>query len=159
MGYTTEFYGEISIEPPLNQQEIEFLEKFNNTRRMKRKKGPYYVDGTGYAGQDHEPDIIDYNEPPEEQPNLWCQWTPNKDGSAIEWDEGEKFYDAAEWMQYLIDHFVGSSPLAKQELPFLQPHVLNGEIEAKGDDRDDHWLLIVGNNLVSTKQGRVVYDE
>ena len=38
MGNTTEFSGQINIEPPLNEQEIEFLNKFANTRRMHRKQ-------------------------------------------------------------------------------------------------------------------------
>ena len=61
MGYTTEFSGSVKIEPPLNEEEIAFLNKFSDTRRMNRRKGPYYVDNAGMAGQDREPDIIDYN--------------------------------------------------------------------------------------------------
>ena len=68
MGYTTDFMGQVSIDPPLNKKEVKFLQKFNKTRRMLRKKGPYYVNNKGFAGQDNEPDIIDYNSPPEGQP-------------------------------------------------------------------------------------------
>ncbi len=56
MGYTTEFAGHITITPPLNAEEIAYLTKFANTRRMARTKGPYYVDNPGFAGQDHEAD-------------------------------------------------------------------------------------------------------
>ena len=41
-----------------------------------------------------------------EQPGLWCQWVPSSDGTEIAWDEGEKFYNYEEWMQYLLDHFL-----------------------------------------------------
>jgi len=136
MGYTTEFEGMVKIEPPLNEQERKFLEKFSDTRRMNRKKGPYYVDNTGLSGQDDEPDIIDYNEPPKGQPGLWCQWVPTKDGQYIVWDGGEKFYHSPEWMEYLIKHFIGTNPIAK------------GEIKARGEDMDDRWNLVVIDNKV-----------
>lgn len=151
MGYTTEFQGSIKVEPPLNSQEINFLKKFSGTRRMNRANGPYYVDGTGFAGQGRDPDIIDFNVPPAGQPGLWCQWVPTEDGTAIEWDGGEKFYDAKDWMQYIIDHFIGSAPVAEAVFPFLQGHTCNGEIKAQGEEMDDRWKLIVQNNVVSSQ--------
>ena len=151
MGYTTDFDGQIDIVPALNEQEREFLTKFAETRRMDRENGPYFVDGTGGFGQGNDPDIRSHNSPPEGQPALWCQWTPNEDGDAIVWDEGEKFYESAEWMVYLIQHFLGTNPLAKSDLPFLQGHTLNGTISAQGEDPDDMWLLHVRDNTVSTE--------
>ena len=154
MGYTTEFDGQVKITPPLNKQEIDFLEKFSDSRRMERTKGPYYM-GSGIAGQDREEDIINYNSPPKGQPGLWCQWIPSADGSAIEWNGAEKFYSSEGWMQYLIEHFIGSNPIAKQVDPeqfsFLQSHTLNGKIGAQGDDHEDKWTLIVTDNTVTTR--------
>lgn len=158
MGYTTYFDGQIKVDPPLSQDEIQYLRKFASTRRMNRKNGPYFVDGTGFMGQNEDPDVIDSNHPPEGQPNLWCQWVPTDDGTAIEWDEQEKFYDADKWMEYLIDHFIGSNPIAKDVLPFLQGHVCNGQITATGEDGDDHWLLCVTDNEVTVRVGRIVYE-
>ena len=152
MGYTTEFKGQIKIEPSLNAQEIDFLRKFSGTRRMNRKNGPYFVNGTEFAGQGRDTDIIDYNEPPEGQPSLWCQWVPTKDGQYIEWDGGEKFYHADDWMEYIIQHFIGAKPLAKEHLPFLQGHSCNGKIKAQGEDMDDRWLLNVEDNKVVVKR-------
>lgn len=40
------------------------------------------------------------------------------DGTAIQWDGGEKFYASSEWMQYLIKHFFGFNAIAKHD--FLQ---------------------------------------
>lgn len=147
MGYTTDFSGQVKVDPPLNQAEIEYLKKFSYTRRMKRGNGPYFVDDTG----SHGADVTDYNSPPAGQPGLWCQWRPTDDGSAIEWDEGEKFYSAVEWMEYLIEHFLKPGAIAAAELSFLQAnHVLNGTIKAQGEDMDDRWKLVVANNVVST---------
>lgn len=151
MGYTTTFQGQIDIVPPLNQEEIDYLKKFSNSRRMLCDQGPYFVDRGGYCGQDAGPDVIDYNRPPTGQPGLWCKWEPTEDGTAIEWNGAEKFYDSAEWMQYLIDHFLKPGAEAKDALPFLQAnHVCIGAIKAQGEDMDDRWKLIVDNNVVTT---------
>jgi hypothetical protein len=160
MGYTTIFDGQISVEPPLNPEEITYLNKFADTRRMACEQGPYYIDRGGFCGENpNYPGIFNYNTPPEGRPSLWCDWVPTEDGGAIEWNGAEKFHDADEWMQYLIDHFIGSSPHAKAVLPFLQGHTLNGEIDACGDDPEDRWKLIVEDNRVFIGKGSIVYGE
>lgn len=149
MGYTTDFTGSIAISPPLNAEEIAFLKKFNHTRRMDRELGPYFVDGTEEFGQGKDRDIRDYNRPPQGQPGLWCQWTPTDDGTAIEWDGGEKFYESVAWMEYLIEHFLKPGAIAAEKLPFLQAnHILNGTITAQGEDISDRWVLEVADNEV-----------
>ncbi len=156
MGYTTDFEGRIEIEPALNEIEITYLNRFSETRRMDREKGPYFVGGDGYAGQGDGPDeVYNHNNPHHSQPGLWCQWVPTDDGTALVWNGHEKFYEAAEWMQYLMDHFVGYTPAAITELreltdvgDFLQGHTCNGAIAAQGEDPSDVWLLIVKDNQV-----------
>lgn len=150
MGYQTEFEGHVTISPPLNVEEIEFLKKFADSRRMKRTGGPYFVDGEGFMGQGDGTDtVLDHNNPPEGQPGLWCKWEPSSDGHCIEWNEAEKFYDAEKWMKYLIKHFLQPGALAKDTLPFLQAnHTVNGVIEAQGEDKDDRWDLVVRDNRV-----------
>lgn len=146
MGYHTEFSGSIQIEPPLSPERIEFLTKFNQTRRMHRKNGPHFVDGTGYMGQGSDQDVIDYNSPDPSQPGLWCQWVPTPDGTAIEWDGGEKFYEAAAWMKYIINHYIAP-----------QGHVCNGVIDAQGEYSTDMWQLHVVDNVVTTKSAVIGY--
>lgn len=155
MGYTTDFRGSIKVEPPLSAAEVAYLNKFSGTRRMNCTQGPYYVDRGGVAGQGEgsfgmgsNPDVIDHNGPPEGQPGLWCQWVATEDGTAIEWDGGEKFYDSAEWMKYIITHFLGSDPIAKKKLPFITGHTLDGTIEAQGEEATDRWDLHVKDNKV-----------
>lgn len=160
MGYTTEFDGQISVEPPLNKDEVLFMNKFSGTRRMLCKQGPYYVDRGGMMGQDASDNgIIDYNTPPEGQPGLWCKWCATEDGKYIEWNGSEKFYCSDNWMKYIIDHFLRENPIAKEDLPFLQGHILNGEIIAQGKDWDDRWKLVVEENKVRVINGKFVFDE
>ena len=174
MGYTTTFEGRIKVDPPLNKQEIEYLKRFRNTCRETRIPSEYYVDRSyPLEGSriiplrkrisdwhrellrlpindrlDASPDIVDRNNPPPGQPSKWCQWVPTADGNYIEWDKMEKFNFPLDWMQYLIDHFLGDNPKAKPYLSFLQGHTLNGEMNAEGEADDDRWILRVVDNKV-----------
>lgn len=162
MGYTTDFDGCVTVSPPLSAEEVEYLNKFSETRRMDREKGPYYVDNAGQFGQDRENDIRDYNRPPSCQPGLWCQWVVSEDGSEISWNGCEKFYDAEDWMAYIIEHFVGSNPVAKQVDPsrfaFLQGHTVEGDIFASGEESGDLWKIEVRDNVVTRVEGHVTFE-
>ena len=80
-------------------------------------------------------------------PGVWCQWIPCDEGAGIEWDGVEKFYNYIEWLDYLIDHF-------------LKPwgYVLNGEVEWQGEERNDLGRIVVRDNAVVVKCGKVVYE-
>lgn len=151
MGYSTEFRGQIEVSPPLSKKEREYLLAFNRTRHCRKDGSPYAVDPPSkkkaqLIGIPYEsPEEMDHNRAASGQPGLWCHWIPNQDGTAIVWDGGEKFYDSLEWMQYLIDHFIGPNPIARKELKFIQPHTLKGIILAQGDNMLDRWELVVEN--------------
>ena len=168
MGYSTHFAGEFLVTPTLEPAHIEYLKKFNETRRMKRdekiaetlpdpvreavglpvgEQGAYFVGGVGFMGQESDASTKDYNCSPTEQPGLWCQWVPTDDGDSIVWDEGEKFYEYVEWIEYLIEHFLG---------PW--GYKLNGSVEWEGDERGDLGLIVIKDNEVDVKYGRIVYD-
>ena len=148
MGYTTDFNGGFGITPTLSPAMRKFLMKFNEVRHMKRRlperqhgvEGEFFVDGGGDYGQDQDATIIDYNVPPRTQPELWCQWRPNDDGTAIEWDGGEKFYEYEAWLRYLIDKVLAPNK-----------YVLNGAVLWQGEDIEDRGKLIVKNNKVTVK--------
>lgn len=168
MGYQTEFTGRFELDRPLTPEHAAYLRAFNRTRRMKRDAaktallpddvriaaglstvgadGGYFVGSTENFGQHHTPDIADYNDPPSGQPGRWCQWTPSEDVRAIIWDYGEKFYHYTEWIQYLITHFL--APWG---------YVLNGEIEWEGEDREDLGKIVIADNVITVKDGTVVY--
>lgn len=220
MGYTTDFGGGFDCSRPLTFVEMNYINAFAHTRRMKRfgpkvklmpdplreavglpigREGEFYVgldyaaamlaghpdwrmtfenlygryikpvdraeverllsrsaNGWGGFGQTEDSSVLDYNRPPSTQPGLWCQWVARWDhepggehptGTVIEHDGGEKFYNYVEWVEYLI-------------LKILDPWgvKLNGEVYWYGEDPDDRGLIVVENNVVSTKLGRIVYD-
>ena len=163
MGYNTDFRGAVTVVPPLNRHEIGYLRRFAHTRRMDRRSGPYYC-GKGFAGQDREPDIVDYNKPGFGQPGLWCKWEPTDDGSRIQWNHAEKFYFGEEWMAYLVTTFLMPGAKLAEELKsrvegryyapefahFTFDHVVNGVIDAQGEEYEDLWRLVVTDNVVTS---------
>lgn len=161
MGYTTDFDGVFTLNKPLDEETQTYLENFARTRRMKRDPkvleqlgfGPaesFGVDGEFFVneddvenyGQKRDESILEYNTPPATQPGLWCQWIPTDDGLGIEWDGGEKFYDATEWITYLIDNILAP-----------KGYVLNGVVDASGEDFGDNWYIEIIDNVVKEGQG------
>jgi hypothetical protein len=168
MGYTTEFSGSFSLDKPLLASHSAYLHKFATTRRMERKQtiasklpdpvreaaglpigkqGAYFVGGGGDFGQGTDASIVNSNGAPDGQPGLWCQWVPTETDDGIEWDGGEKFYDYTKWLAYIIEHFL---------MPW--GYILDGEVEWFGEDRDDRGIIIVENNIISTKRARIVWE-
>lgn len=161
MGYSTDFTGRIEIVPPLNQAEKNYLMKFSWTRHMKRQQGPYFVAANMDCGQD-ETGVINHNEPHIPQPSLWCNFEPTEDGTAIVWNETEKTQYGKEWIQYLIDHFLKpNAKTANVKSPhfadFTYDHVCNGELFAQGEDPKDIWKIVVKDNVVKVKKGKITY--
>lgn len=157
MGYTTDFFGEFEIYPPLNKKENLFFNNFNETRRVERSvdsNGRYYV-ADGY-NQDSS-NILQNNNTPIGQPSLWCGFLASEDGKYIVWDGGEKTYSAANWIKYFITHFLGNHPLMESINPELyekykfSSHIINGVMYAKGEDYGDAWRLTVEDNCVFTE--------
>ena len=164
MGYTTNFKGKFKVSTPLNQDQINYLEAFSSTRRMRRDEkklasmpdpirkavglpvgfdGEYYVGGSSENfGQNYDKSVLDNNQSPSNQPGLWCDWTCTEDGKYIQWNGSEKFYYYNDWLHYLIDHFL--TPWGKK---------LNGKITWKGEDRGDKGVIVVEDNVVSMFSG------
>lgn len=152
MGYETTFTGRVTIAPPLNRHEIDYLLAFAETRHEPRSTGPYAL---GYG------DEIDAAPDPG-KPGYWCKWAPTADGTAIAWNEHEKFYDADLWMEYLIRTFLKPGATCAQELAdpvagrvyppaldgFTFDHAVDGAIEAEGEWPDDRWRIEVRANAV-----------
>jgi hypothetical protein len=167
MGYTTDFHGTFRLDKPLKPEHKAYLEKFSETRRMRRHAhltqslpdpireavglpvgddGAYYVGAGGDFGQEHAKDVKDYNYSPAGQPGLWCQWVPTHDGKGLEWNGSEKFYNYVEWLGYLIQNFL--APWGYR---------LSGEVEWQGEESHDLGKIVVKNNKVSTLEGKITY--
>lgn len=162
MGYTTDFDGSFDCTPALNESQIAYLKKFAETRRMKRdsniaatlpdplreavglpigEEGEFFVGCRGSYGQGGDDSVLNNNSPANTQPGLWCQWVPSDDGSQIEWDGGEKFYNYIEWIKYINEKF-----LKPWEI------VLNGTVSWSGEDSGDVGVIVA-------KEGKIRYKE
>jgi len=93
-------------------------------------EGIYYVGGERYG-------ILGPNQPPRDQPGLWCQWTPTEDAAGVEWDGQEKFYSYIGWLKYIIEHFL-----------VRWGYTMNGEVTWEGESPDDIGSIRVINNRV-----------
>jgi hypothetical protein len=156
MGYCTTFDGKIEINPPLNDREIQYLQQFSETRHYQKKSGSYTIHlNDGFLNIDFkksDSDLIDFNKLDIDSPSLYCCWEPSEDGQYLQWNGQEKFYASKEWLEYLIQHFLDKNAIAKKDqenFSFLQSHLLNGIIEAQGEEELDHYYLVVENNNVT----------
>ncbi len=169
MGYMTDFTGNLKLSENKYTELLEYINLFSSTRRVKRNvemlykkyngehglngnygnEGEFFAKDDGMMGQSHTDDIIDSNAPPNNQPGLWAQWIIETypDGQYLEWDGGEKFYNYIEWLQYYIDNFFEPNNIK-----------LNGEIKWEGEDSDDLGKIIVTDNIVEVKEGKIVYE-
>lgn len=168
MGYTTDFSGNFTITPPLKPEHAAYLTAFSDTRRVTRDankaalvadpireavglpvgvSGCNFVGASGFKGQEADESIVSYNFPPGGQPSLWCDWTVGDFGEAIVWNGGEKFHDYIPWLEYLIENY-------------LKPwgYTLNGDVFWQGEDHDDMGIIVVTDNAVTTKIGKIVYE-
>ncbi len=162
MGYTTDFKGSFDLDfSELTDQEeldtIALLDGLANTRRMKRDlsrftdiilpkpisdygvEGEFYYNKDGNRGQTTDPSVIEYNIPPSTQPSLWLQWIVNNEGTALEWDTGEKFYNYIEWLEYLIKKIFKPRGI-----------IISGSVEYRGEDWNDHGTITIKDYIVTT---------
>ena len=158
MGYTTDFDGSMEINPPLTPERVSYINQFSGTRRMKRdpekasklpdplreavglpigEDGCYFVGGAGFAGQDKDDSIVEYNQAPSIQPGLWCHWVVSEDGRTLDWDYGEKFYAYEDWLNYIQDHFL--NPWGSK---------LNGKIDWCGEDHEDKGVIYAKDGMI-----------
>lgn len=156
MGYTTDFEGQFNFDKPLDDDTYNLLEGISSTRRMKRKglDPKYGVDGEFYYnpesnafGQEDDASVVNHNTPPRTQPGLWCQWVPTPDRLHLEWDYNEKFQEYIKWLEYLIEKIIAP-----------RGYVLNGEVEWQGEDSRDIGKIVVKDNVVSTREGKVIFN-
>lgn len=121
MGYTTDFRGYLETDKRLTDEQVEIINDFNEER--------------------HEPNTeIEY-------PGYWCQWRIDDEGRLV-WDEGEKFYNYVEWLQFLIDNYFKKWGVK-----------LNGSFAWYGEDNGDMGEIHVKDNNVKVLYAKVTFEE
>ena len=156
MGYTTDFIGWVQIDPPLNEQETDYLRAFNRTRRWDRPEGPYVVLPHPLADDDDEAGNDARNRLAPGEPGVWCPWSPTTDGSALAFDGIEKAYRATRWLQYLIDTFLApGATVADLDGPqfadFTTDHICDGAVASCRRDTGRVAVIFVTENVVDER--------
>lgn len=117
MGYSTSFTGGLKFSRVLTVTEYNYLNGFSEDRHE------------GEQGM----------------PGTWCQWIPNKEGTELVWDGGEKFYEYIEWLKWLIENYFKKNDI-----------VLNGAIRWEGEDNKDVGIITVTDNYVEVEELQLV---
>jgi hypothetical protein len=194
VGYHTDFVGEFKVidlktgEPePLSVEQVAYLQKFNDTRRMKRDakitaqrrdplrdavnldvgdEGAYFVSSRGIAGQEQADGIFGDDD------EFECDEDGNPIKDVIDFNKPPKGQPGL-WCQWrpsddgkLIAWDGGEKFYHYVEwLEYLLKHFLapwgyglKGTVEWQGDDSGDIGRIFVQGQEVSTKHGRVAWD-
>jgi hypothetical protein len=153
MGYSTDFKGVLKLNKQLTEEDDAFIRALTDSRRMKlRVDSKYGVEGEFYVADDlggwnNKDKVIDCNEPPSTQPGLWCHIVPTDDGEGLEWDGGEKTYSMENWIFYLINRYLAP-----------RGYVVNGVLDAFGEEAGDIWSIKVEDNVVRVATFRNLHD-
>ncbi len=123
MGYTTEFTGILKFKKEPSASELAYLSKFlgedirEHSEWLNPDKAHYYI-----------------------------QYAIADDYTGIEWDGGEKFYDA----EGCVNLIIANMQIKYPDFGF------DGELLAQGEDYDDRWILrMVNNKAVRVDQPRI----
>jgi len=164
MGYSTHFAGTLTVTPPLNEHERGYLADFAQTRQTSPDRGQLVVESTsiGYVSS-----YFSGNTPQGNKPEIWCHWVPDEAGNLV-WNEAEKTHAHEQWLTWLIEHLLGpaSRDFVQQRLGedprlehFTHDHIINGIVDAQGDDPDDMWRIRVTENTVEVQHPEITYPD
>jgi hypothetical protein len=135
MGYNTIFTGHLKITPRMKQEDVD---AFNDVFCASQSPHPILArELVGDAGRTTSVfQCIDME-------IAYRGETP-----VLYFLDTEKMYNMDIKLLYVIEHFFKRFK-----------YKLNGTIEASGDEPGDWWCLVVKNNVVTKKDGRMVYDK
>lgn len=156
------YTGALTIEPPLNKDEVKALSAFFGSRRILTRGGPL---DCRMLPPSH-PDVIDIAEQPEGQPGEWCDLAVYDDGTTLSWNGSDHTdRNLHEWIIWLINYLlkpgaeydirersfdlsqVGDDNLLRS---FTFDHYVDGEITGTAAEADGVWRITVKENVVST---------
>lgn len=179
MGYTTEFYGSFQLDKPLTAMQVEYLNLFADTRRMKRDpanihmmkmegrgnkrcfelleklklpiggEGEFYC-GTGYAGQDGG-----YMNNTVD--NSVADYNSPPEGQPGLWCQWNPSDDGTEIIWDGSEKFYNYVEWIEYLITnFLKPwgYKLNGIVEWQGEERSDTGVIQIVDNEVTTHSGK-----
>lgn len=153
MGYYTKFQGNFKFSKKLNEDQVEYLNIFFNSRRMSRDvskienisdpirervglplgtEGEFFVlDRTG---------VLEYNTPPSTQPGLWCDCTATSKDLKLNFG---KNYNYFEWIVYIQNNILNQWGVK-----------IDGKVKWLGEENDDRGIILANNGCISYLSGQ-----
>lgn len=155
MGYDTEYVGYLTIAPPLNSTEVEWLSGFADWGAA-MNGDPFHLPMNPRAAVARA-----------FQERRWAMasaatvpagvrdWRVDTDGDRISWRRSERSNDAVRTLRFLVEYYLGPEALAKScgsrdFADFTFDHRLDGIIAASRDDADELFLITVVENAIDT---------
>lgn len=150
MSYT--FTGQFWLSSQLYPEEQAYLHAFSTDRHVKRdvtKIDPddpvrlavgldMGIEGAYCVNRNNGASLLDTNNPPAGMPEVYCDFIPNDEGTALIWDETENMRYPYAWLCYLRDHFF---------IPW--GYTLDGQIAWKNTIvKDDYGVLYCHKNAL-----------
>jgi hypothetical protein len=172
MAFRASTCGHLSIAPPLNAAEHDYISAFVYTRRHAGRDHPYDVpdnpavdsviqigasglpESGNLAGNVATRDIDTYHRPLDGQPSLWCPWVPSCQGKCLSLEAEEKISAPVTWLQYLIDHFLAPEAQARgsgrlEFAHFTFDHSIAGGVALHSSESNELSLIhVVGFSVV-----------
>lgn len=156
MGMHIELLGRVSIDPPLNPAETEYLRALAYAGPAREGDDPYAVPAhpklevllRRRRGDRPLRNLTD-REPP-----MGCGWSPCGRGCCLSWSGVEKFYYPADWLTFLVTHLLGPGAAAaasgSPDLDgFTFDHHLDGVVAVSCAETEELWLVVAHDNEIS----------
>lgn len=157
MSYTYDLFGKLSVSPPLNADQVAYIQEFSESYRHKFAPkwqswpnplrdavglpvgidGEYISSAMGTGVEFLENCMEVDTNTPNNQPSFQCCWTTNAKGTALQWNKLRRTFEPVQWLEYMMEHFFKPWGVT-----------LNGKVECHGEDFDDRTLIVVNNNTV-----------
>ncbi len=120
MGYSTYFTGSFKLNKPANAE----------TRKILK-------------------DILEDSEnvPGGDAPGFYCQWSLNDDGTEIEHDGGEKFYNYIEWAEWIHKWLIGRG------------YEMTGNVQWSGEEGGDIGTIVATKEKIIVIHGELTEHE
>ena len=181
MGYTTSFINSFTLDKPLTDIQIEYLNMFADTRRMKRDSGKLHAMFVNGQGNKRCFELcIALGLPIDGEGEFYCGTGPSgqdgghfnssDDNSVVEynyppstqpglWNQWNPNEDGTEIIWDGSEKFYNYIEWIKYLInTFLAPwgYKVNGQVEWRGEDNSDIGVLEVVDNVVTTHEGKTI---
>ena len=124
MGYQTDFVGYLQLAPPLNEHEIELVNRISGSMFLDPSRTGPHVVGDGDAA------LLAYREG---APRGWSNWTACPQGCCLTYDGGDKANHMVPWLKFLMATFLAEAATAEGITGMTCDHVLSGMVVGEKD--------------------------